>query len=168
LEAKSEPSIYLLPQDNNKALNKILKNIDSSKNSIKITIYNFTHKKIAKRLKKAASRGVKIQIIYDENSSKNKNGRTTLYYLAKYKNISIYRLKGKKFKKKRKHKNSYGHMHIKAAVIDSKIVIFGSANWSYSAFSKNYEILFIQKDYLIAKKFDNFFEILKKESTLYQ
>ena len=52
-----------------------------------------------------------------------------------------------------KNKKYSGIMHIKMAVIDKKIVIFGSANWTYSAFSKNYETLFVSKDYAMAKKY---------------
>ena len=55
-----------------------------------------------------------------------------LSYLAKYKNIKTYRLKGLLSK----NKKYSGIMHIKMAVIDKKIVIFGSANWTYSAFLK--------------------------------
>jgi phosphatidylserine/phosphatidylglycerophosphate/cardiolipin synthase-like enzyme len=155
---------YLLPKEKEVALESIIKKIDSAKSSIHISIYNFTHKKIAKAIKKAAKRGVKIEIIFDEKSVKKKQGKTMLYYLAKYKNISIYTLQGKLSKKKKYH----GIMHMKMAVIDSKIVIFGSANWTYSAFSNNYELLYISKNYAIAKKFERVFKVLKQKAVLYR
>jgi phosphatidylserine/phosphatidylglycerophosphate/cardiolipin synthase-like enzyme len=155
--------IYMLPKESDKALEDIYKRIDSSKRDIKITIYTFTHKGIAKKLQKAAKRGVKIEIIFDKKQN-IKDKRSMLPYLAKYKNITVYTLQGKKLKRKRYKK---GIMHIKMALIDEKTVIFGSANWTYSAFSKNYELLYIARDYKLAKKFSKYFNELKSVAKLY-
>jgi len=163
IQLPAKDDFYLLPKDAKPALKAILNNIDQSKKSIKITIYNFTHKKIAKRLQSAAARGVKVEIIFDERSAKTQKKKSMLYYLAKYKNITVYRLKGKISKNRKYH----GIMHLKTALFDHNKILFGSANWSYSAFSKNYELLYFTKDYKIAKKFGDFFEELKKKSTVY-
>jgi len=153
-------SLYLLPQQSDAALSEILKSIDHSKKSIKITIYNFTHKKIAKRLKAAAKRGVHIEIIFDAKSASEQKRRSMLYYLAKYRNISVYRLRGGYIK--RAHR--YAIMHLKGALFDRKKLIFGSANWTYSAFGKNYEMLYSLEDYGMAKQFEKYFGQLKRES----
>jgi phosphatidylserine/phosphatidylglycerophosphate/cardiolipin synthase-like enzyme len=162
ITASAKEDFYLLPQDATPALKAIMSNIDKSKNSIKISIYSFTHKQIAKRLKSAAKRGVKIEIIFDDKTKKQK--RSMLGYLAKYKNITIYKLKGKRSK----NKKYYGIMHLKVALFDHNRIIFGSANWSKSAFGKNYELLYFSKDYKIAKKFEKFFEQMKKDSKLFK
>ncbi len=153
-------NFYLLPKDADKALKAIITSIDQSKNSIKISIYNFTNKKIAKRLKNAAARGVKIEIIFDQRSANSQKKISMLYFLAKYKNITVYKLRGKLSKNRKYH----GIMHLKTALFDHKKIVFGSANWSKSAFSKNYELIYILKDYAIAKKFNRFFEEMKKKS----
>ncbi len=145
--------IYILPYETKPALNTLLKSIDLSKNQIDLAIYSFTNHKIAKHLKNAAKRGVKIRIIFDRESNLY-NKRSQLRYLAKYKNIKTYVVLGKPFKKK----DSYGKMHMKLMIIDNKRVILGSANYSYSAFGKNYEILYIKDDYKIAKKCEKYFE----------
>ncbi len=163
LSAQKE-QFFMLPKEKDEALSAICKKMDSAKSTIHISIYNFTHKKIAKRVKKAAKRGVKVEIIFDEKSVKQKQGKTMFYYLAKYKNIKVYLLRGKQAKSKK----YYGIMHMKMAVIDHKTVIFGSANWTYSAFSKNYELLYIHQNYAIAKKFEKRFEVLKKRAKLYR
>jgi len=155
---------FVLPKEKDSALEALYKKIDTAHNAIHISIYNFTHKKIAKKLKNAAKRGVKIEIIFDEKSIRKRDGKSMLYYLAKYKNISIYKLKGKLAKSKKYH----GIMHMKMAVIDNKTVIFGSANWTYSAFSNNYELLYITQNYAIAKKFEKYFNALKKKAKLYR
>lgn len=164
MQATAKENFYLLPKDAEPALKAIMSNIDQSKKSIKITIYNFTHKKIAKRLKSAAKRGVRIEIIFDERSANTQKKKSMLYYLAKYKNITVYRLKGKISKNKKYH----GIMHLKTALFDHNRILFGSANWSYSAFSKNYELLYITKDYALSKKFERFFEEIKKESVVFK
>ncbi len=157
----SANTLYLLPKQSDAALSALLKSIDHSKKSIKITIYNFTHKKIAKRLKAAAKRGVKVEIIFDAKSSRKNRRRSMLYYLAKYKNITVYRLRGDYIRRQER----YGIMHLKSAVFDHKRVIFGSANWAYSAFGKNYEMLYVVDDYALAKQFGRYFEELKAKST---
>ncbi len=151
---------YVLPKESEKALSSILKSIDHSNQSIKITMYNFTHKKIANRLKNAAKRGVKVEIIFDYKSVHSKKRRSMLYYLAKYKNISVYTLKGHYLKKQKR----YAIMHLKMALFDKKRVIFGSANWTYSAFGKNFEMLYVIDDYKIAKKYDKYFQRLMLKS----
>ena len=55
-------------------------------------------------------------------------------------------------------------MHMKSAVFDHRRVIFGSANWTYSAFGKNYEMLYVENDYAKAKQFEKYFEMMKKKS----
>jgi phosphatidylserine/phosphatidylglycerophosphate/cardiolipin synthase-like enzyme len=152
--------LYLLPEDSQKALSAILKSIDHSQKSIRIMIYNFTHKKIAKRLKNAAKRGVKVEIIFDQKNSRSDKRRSMLYFLAKYKNIFVYKLKGKYIKQQ----DRFGIMHMKSAVFDHRHVIFGSANWTYSAFGKNYEMLYEDDDYAKAKKLEKNFEKMKKAS----
>ncbi len=160
----AKDNFFLLPEQNEQALKTILKSFDQSKKTIKIAIYNFTHKKIAKKLKNVAKKGINIEIILDEHSSETKKDKSMIGYLAKYKNITMYQLKGKLSKSKK----YYGKMHMKVAIIDNKTVIFGSANWSYSAFSNNYELLYITKDYAIAKKMSKYFDRLKKRAKVYK
>ena len=153
--------LFMLPEQSNEALSALIKSIDHSKNSIKITIYNFTHKKIANRLKAAARRGVKVEIIFDAKSARTDKRRSMLYYLAKYKNITVYKLHGRYIKRQKR----YGIMHLKGAVFDHRRIVFGSANWTYSAFGKNYEMLYVADDYALAKAFEKAFEKYRKVST---
>ena len=156
---KANDKIYFLPDESKKALHQIQKQILSAKNSIEITIYNFTHKKIANSLKDIAKRGVKIKIIFDYESSEKRKDKSMLYYLAKYKNISVYQIKGKLSK----NKKYFGKMHQKMAVIDDKTLILGSANWTHSGFGKNYEVIVITHNKKFIKKYKKFFKkVLKK------
>ncbi|WP_281951494.1 phospholipase D-like domain-containing protein [Nitrosophilus kaiyonis] len=155
-------NLYFMPYESKKALNHLLKSIDLAKNKIDILIFSFTNEVIAKRLKNAAKRGVKIRIIFDEKTNL-KDRYSQIGYLAKYKNIYLYYIKGKPYK----DKNSFGKMHIKLMIIDNKKIVLGSANYSYSAFYKNYEILYFDDDLRLAKKSEIYFDRILKEAEEY-
>lgn len=55
-------------------------------------------------------------------------------------------------------------MHAKYAIIDSRILIHGSANWSYSGFSRNIEATIISDQQLFIREFEKNFNELWLES----
>ena len=75
--------VYFLPFESRQALGHLISLINGAQKNINISIYSFTNKEIAKALKKAAQRGVSINIIYDMESNK-KNPKSTIGYLSKY------------------------------------------------------------------------------------
>ena len=153
--------VYFMPKEGKKAENRLFYLFTHAKKEIKIIIYTFTNKKLAKALKIAAKKGVKITIIADKKESKY--NYSVIPRLATLKNFDIYLLSGKKYKNNEKAK-----MHIKLSIIDNKYLITGSANYSYSAFYKNYEYILIHKDKILIAKFNNFFNNLKTLSTSYR
>jgi len=153
--------IYFMPKEGKKAENKLFYLFTHAKKEIKIIMYTFTNKKLTKALKIAAKKGVKITIIGDKKESKYHY--SVIPRLATLKNFNIYLLSGKRYKNNKKAK-----MHVKLSIIDNKYVITGSANYSYSAFHKNYEYILIHKDKNLIAKFNNFFNSLKALSTIYR
>ncbi len=139
-----------MPADAKKALHTMLESIDHAHFRIDAAIYSFTHKKIARRLAAAARRGVKIRIVFDKESN-IRNRKSQIGYLAKYRNIQTMLIAGKPY---RRDENDRALMHMKVMVIDNRRVVMGSANWTYSAFGKNYEYLCFTDDYALAKKFE--------------
>ncbi|MDQ1341270.1 MAG: hypothetical protein QG567_2428 [Campylobacterota bacterium] len=154
-------SIFLMPKDSEIALKILCKDLGDAKKSIKASIYSFTHYEIAKAIKKAAKNGAKIEIIFDEESNLD-NKDSQLGNLAKIKNIEAYTIKGEQGKKK-----YYGKMHMKIAIIDDKKIYFGSANWSHSAFSISYELLYSTTSQEIIDENLVFFNEMLKNSTKY-
>lgn len=138
-------SIYFMPKQANKAMKNLIDEIKKAKKEVKIAIYSFTNREISKAIRDSAKNGVKYKIIFDYEGNINDN-YSQIGYLAKLKNIEVCLLKGEE----NKNKKYYGKMHNKLAVIDNKTIIFGSANWSKSAFESNYETLVISnnKDYI--------------------
>ncbi|MCF6202016.1 MAG: phospholipase D-like domain-containing protein [Hydrogenimonas sp.] len=157
-----ETRLYTLPKEAKPALKELLHKIDTAKYKIDAAIYSFTHKKIAKRLANAAKRGVKIRIIFDKESNL-RNRKSQIGYLSKYRNIDCYLLSGKK----RRRGDGYGLMHMKLMIIDNRHVVLGSANWTYSAFGLNHEVIAFIKSYEKAKKLERAFERMAKEASLY-
>jgi len=153
--------IYFMPMQGNEAQNRLIELFSHAHNSIKITIYSFTNKKLARALKIAARKGVKITIIADKKEAKYH--RSVIPNLAAIKNIEVHILTGKRYKNGDRAK-----MHVKMSIIDDKYLVIGSANYSYSAFFKNYEYILIETDKYTLNKFEDFFEELKCISTPYR
>ena len=153
--------IFFMPYDGKKAENKLFYLFSHAKKEIKITIYTFTNKNLAKALKIAAKKGVKITIIADKKEAKY--NYSVIPNLATLKNFYIYLLSGKSYKNGEKAK-----MHVKAAIIDNNYLITGSANYSYSAFYKNYEYIMINTDKYLIASFNAFFNHLKILSINYR
>jgi len=150
-----------MPHDGKKAENRLYYLFTHAKKNIKITMYTFTNKKLARALKKAAKKGVKIYIVADKEESRYKY--SVIPGLATLRNFKIYLLSGKKYKNGQSAK-----MHVKLAIIDDRYLITGSANYSYSAFYKNYEYILIHKDRFLIKNFEAFFNHLRLLSTNYR
>jgi|GEM_PF-3324996 len=97
--------------------------IDGAHSSIKIAMYAFTDRTIARALARDASRGVQIWIYRDREQFEQEQARRSqvMAILSGHRNIHI-RIKG-----------SDELMHDKMALFDDRILRDGSGNWSVSA-----------------------------------
>jgi len=125
----------------------IIKNIDNANSFINIAMYTFTDREIAQAILRAKDRGVDIKI-YLDYSQVNAEYSKSRYFVnnAIIEDIRI-------------SSNNY-IMHNKFAVIDNKIVITGSYNWTASAGERNDENLLVIDDKNIVKKYQNQFNNL--------
>ena len=153
--------VYFMPMNGRQAENKIFYTFTHAHKTIKIIMYTFTNRKIAKALKIASKHNVKITIIADEKEAKFH--RSVIPNLAAIKNIKIYLLHGKRYKH-----DGFGKLHAKVSIIDNKILITGSANYTYSAFYKNYEYIIFHKNKDLIKEFNVFFKYLKSLAKPYR
>lgn len=154
--------LFFMPDQAKEGQAAVVRTIDGAKNEINIAMYSFTNAAFAKALKKAAARGVKVTIVFDKEGNVNRS-YSRLGDLAKIRNIRAYTLSGLPAKSGKYD----GKMHMKIAVVDKKTVIFGSANWSKSAFSLNHEFLVIETGYPLAKKFNKAFERVLQQAKPY-
>lgn len=128
---KNHLTTYLLPDTGEEALEALCKEITSAKKSIQLALFTITHKKISHAIKLATERGVKVTLVTDLYAAKGANKK----FLKELEHLPI-----------QIHVN-YGPelLHHKWAWIDEKTFIFGSANWTCSAFKNNSDFLFILK-----------------------
>ena len=133
LNLYAKDKVYFLPKDADKAEDYIETLIKNSKTNIDIAMYNFSHDKFAKLLRKAKKRGVKVKVYYDKED------------------VKFGKVKTKRVSKK---------LHTKIAIFDKETVVFGSANWTVENFRNNYEVLYITDKKKIVSQFNEFFEEL--------
>lgn len=132
---------------------KALKNANESIEIIafKLSYYpkyrNSKENKLVWELIKAKERGVKVRILLDEYPNKN-----SAYSLLKSRGIDI------------KYDSKNVTTHAKVIIIDGKIVILGSTNFSYYGLEKNHEANIYIESEEVAKAFRDYFEKLWKNS----
>ena len=135
--------VYILPKQGEQIKDKISESIANAKSEILVAMYNFSYKKFAKDLVDASKNGVKITVCLD--AKKVKEDSEVFEYLKKN-NIKVVLVKDK--------------MHLKVALIDSKVAIFGSTNWTKESFEENYELIYISEDEKTVKTLSSFIKSL--------
>lgn len=144
LNAKSE--FFFLPKDANNAEEKIISLIKNAEEKIDIAMYNLSYKKFIKELKKASKKGIDVKIYLDKNKVKKSN-----IINKEFKNSSI------------KYKILSEKNHLKLALFDDKIAIFGSSNWTKSSFKDNFELLYLTTKKSDIKELKSLFRSLEKD-----
>lgn len=142
--AFTETEVYFSLYDDPELI--IIKNIDSAKEFINIAMYTFTDREIAQAILRAKDRGVDIKIYLDRSQVNAKYGKSRYFVNNGIEGIRI-------------SSNNY-IMHNKFAVIDNKIVITGSYNWTASAGERNDENLLVIDNENIIEKYQNQFNNL--------
>jgi phosphatidylserine/phosphatidylglycerophosphate/cardiolipin synthase-like enzyme len=136
--AKTE--VYFSLSDNPQKA--IIRNINQAQASINIAMYVFTDKEIAASLVNAQNKGVKVRVYLDRSQIES--------------TYSISRFLVQKGLKTRISSNNY-IMHNKFAIIDNRILLTGSYNWTFSANNRNDENLMVIDDPEIIEIFQNQF-----------
>jgi len=111
---------------------KVISEINRAKNRIDVAVFSFTSKPIAKALIKAHNRGVKVRVIIDRGTARARNCVGPVLEAA---GIPVRYKKG----------SGGGLMHHKYGVIDGKVLLTGSFNWTMSAEKRNDENLIVIK-----------------------
>lgn len=119
----------------------IIRELEQAKKEILVAIYAFTSDELANAIVQARKRGVSIQVIVDREFDAA-NGRSKGKFLEAQ-NILLRRVAGLKAGTLEKEA---GLMHQKFAVIDRRLVLTGSYNWTHSAETLNDENLLLFRD----------------------
>jgi phosphatidylserine/phosphatidylglycerophosphate/cardiolipin synthase-like enzyme len=113
----------------------IVRNLDAARESVLVQAYSFTSQPIAEALVKAHRRGVNVQVILDKSQRKEKHSVARLLNGA---GIPIF------------FDDKYAIAHNKVMVIDGRVVITGSFNFTKAAEESNAENLVVIEDEEIA------------------
>lgn len=116
-----------LPKEGPLALSELKRAIDEARFSIDLALFSFTQKGIGESLLNALKRGVRVRLFIDRKASLGSSKKMVNQLQRAGLPISIQR--------------HQGLLHHKIGFIDKKILFFGSANWSDSAFYKNMDYL---------------------------
>ena len=139
--AKTE--VYFSLSDNPQKA--IIKNINQAEAFINIAMYIFTDREIAIPLVKARERGVKVRLYLDQDQVDYKYSQS--------------RFLVQKGIKTRISSNKC-IMHNKFAIIDNRLLLTGSYNWTFSANNRNDENLMVIDDLKIVTRYQNQFKKL--------
>ena len=138
--------VYFSP--NGGCTDAILKQVNQARTEILIQAYSFTSKPIARALIQAHKRGVKITALLDKSNRTQKYSAATF---LKHMDIPVF------------IDDKHAIAHNKIMLIDNRVVITGSFNFTAGAESKNAENLLILEDMpdLTRAYRDNFFQHLR-------
>ena len=145
--AQAETRVYFSP--NGGCQEAVVEAISKAQNAIDIAMYSITSRQIAQAVLKAKERQVKIRIVLDRSQIKEHYSKSR-YLIGKGVNVKF--LLGP------------GLMHNKFAVIDGRILLTGSFNWTAAADKKNAENLLVIKDKDLAQKYVKQFKHLWGQS----
>lgn len=132
----------------NEIKEEIKKLLNGATQSVDLCIFTITDHELASRIIAAHKRGCKVRLITDDEKTED-NGSE--FRLLKKMGIPI-----------RIDHSSY-HMHNKFGIIDKKIAITGSFNWTYTATKHNQENLMATSKYEIVKQYSDEFDHLWKK-----
>ncbi len=126
---------------------RILSEINNSQKSIFLAMAFFTDRDIANSIIEASKRSVFVDVILSSNAQNE-----TVKQMFRNENINIHAFETG---------DERGLMHHKFCLIDNKITINGSYNYSYNASNNNVENIHVTDDFSVYSQFYSEFERLK-------
>jgi len=139
----ADTKVYFSPNGGCQAA--VIREISKAQKTIDVVMYNLTNREISQELIKAKGRGVWVRVFLDpgEGNGRYSKGR---YLMGKGIDVRFY--------------TGNGLMHNKFAVIDNRILITGSFNWTAAAERENQENLLIITDENAVKQYAQRFDML--------
>ena len=134
---KTRVDIYFSPDD--RVLNALLPVLRSAEKSIYFLAYSFTSNDLGNLVRDKAAKGLTVEGVMDEEQVASNQGTEFDPFLQAGVDVRI--------------DGNEGLMHHKVFIIDEKIVIFGSYNFSQSAEERNDENVIIVYNEAIAQQF---------------
>jgi len=131
--------------DDKMDLQRFINYLGSGMKTLDICIFTVSNDKIADTIMDEHKDGVQVRVITDNDTKLNKGSDVFKFVQA---GIPV-----------REDKDD-GHMHNKFAIIDGKLLINGSFNWTYQATSKNFENVMVTNNASLVAQFQEYFDNL--------
>lgn len=132
------------------AVKMIKAGLQSATKSIDVLMHRLLMKELIKELIKAQQRGVKVRVVVNDQQKEEVSGQVYQELIAA----------GGEIKYKRTIGTLAQLMHDKLAIVDGKLLLNGSGNWSSSAFANNYENYVRYTDTRVVTPFNSLFSRL--------
>ena len=133
----TQMSVYFSPKGG--ALQAIVSEIDGARQSVHMQAFHFRSKPIIQALQNAKKRGVDVRLIVDAEDAARSNSRARD---AAAKGVPVFT------------DASHGTAHNKVTIVDGKIVITGSYNYTDKAETRNSENLLVIRSKDLASQYE--------------
>ena len=162
-QAGSSLKVFFSPDGG--ATRELVHLINSAQKSVEVQAYSFTSKPIIKALIHARERGVAVTIILDRSNVERKNYRTHTYHRLISPGLdAVYTAGIPTYIDDR-----YLIAHNKVMLIDDRMIITGSFNFSYAAAHFNAENMLVIKNIpSLISRYQKNFEFHEKTSQRYK
>eukprot|EP00434_Breviolum_minutum_P025040 symbB.v1.2.022119.t1/scaffold1949.1/size178169/2 len=130
-------------------LTSIVELIENAQNTLEVAVYSISHKVLADALIAAHRRGVFVRVLTDDMQAKDKDSCVKMMKRADI--------------KFRMDKTASMPMKHKFMVVDGRIVMSGSLDWTYAAVERGNENVIISKNREICDDFTMEFDRVWKE-----
>lgn len=118
---------------------RLLRQINLTKTSIDLAIFDFTSGELAGALMAAHGRGMAIRVVTDARQARGKHSEIPTLVAA---GVPVQQVRGR----------GHGIMHHKFAIFDGRLLVTGSYNWTDSAEAQNFEnVLFLDDPHVVAR-----------------
>lgn len=147
-----DQSLQEILDNSDQILFRIKEELQNASSEILLAMAWFTNQELYDIINQKAEQGVKIQIILADNEDNSKLDFERL----RLKGVTVEKVKNV----------GYGMMHQKFCVIDRKIAITGSYNWSYNAKNNHESVVITMLQGTVNQLVDTFYKILKRTEKL--
>lgn len=146
LNAKNINEALFFPDETDDNLQRFLQYLDSAQTSLDICVFTISDDRISSIIKKQHYEGKKVRIITDDECMENIG--SDVAQMRDEHGIAV------------KVDNSPAHMHHKFAVLDGRVLINGSFNWTHGAATDNCENIMITNNPTLISQYQQEFEKL--------
>ncbi|XP_032086946.1 mitochondrial cardiolipin hydrolase [Thamnophis elegans] len=136
------PCVCPLPHDES-ALGRLLARVLSARRSLDLCLFAFSSPQLGRAVILLHRRGVRIRLVVDAD-----------YMALRGSQIGPLRTAGIQVR----HDQDLGYMHHKFAIVDEKVLITGSLNWTTQAIQTNRENVLVLEDQALVNIFQAEFE----------